>query len=89
MVTRYYEYIPHDLEKEIKLRQNQKERFSGNDLFFILRKMIVACAFLQSRGLHNGDVTPRNILITCRGNPKLMEEFQGGPGLPCNYFFCF
>lgn len=75
-ITYYLQYI----EKDLLLMQKNLMRkggpsMAGQDLFIILKKMIVALSFLQSRNKNHGDLTPQNIMIDAKGTPLL---FPGG-----------
>lgn len=52
-----------DWEKEIKSRQSLKQHYSEKELISVLKQLVSALAFLQSKNISHRDIKPQNVLI--------------------------
>lgn len=79
-INDYYEYIVDDLQHQIELRTRKREHFADHDLFEIIKKTVIANAFLETRNYAHQDIRPSAIMITKFGIPKLMLNVYDIPG---------
>ena len=62
-----------DWEKEIKSYSEKKREYSEKELILIMKQLISALAFLQSKNVIHRDIKPQNILIFKGGIYKIAD----------------
>ena len=62
-----------DWEKEIKKRYSNKNYYTENELFLILKKLVNSFAVLQKANVSHRDIKPQNILVCSGGILKIAD----------------
>ena len=62
-----------DWEKEIKKRYSNKNYYTENELFLILKKLVNTFAVLQKANVSHRDIKPQNILVCSGGILKIAD----------------
>lgn len=75
-ISLLYEYLDHDLKREIEHRKKNTVRFTEGQLWYILTACTGALLYLRNKKITHGDIRPYSILISTEGFVKLAENFQ-------------
>lgn len=75
-VSMLYEYVNHDLRREITQRSKKGRIFSDFELWYLISSVVGALIFYKKNQFQHGDVRPYTILITPEGEVKLAENYQ-------------
>ncbi|CAD8200525.1 unnamed protein product [Paramecium octaurelia] len=71
VISSYFEYIPQNLEKELKHRKQHSERFSEKELWYFLWSIANALYELKQKGYNHQDIRPATISLKSNGQIKL------------------
>ncbi|CAD8115297.1 unnamed protein product [Paramecium sonneborni] len=71
IILSYFEYIPHNLEKEILQRKQHQEAFSEKEIWYFLWSISQALYDLKQKGYYHKDLRPATIALKSNGQIKL------------------
>ncbi|CAD8189825.1 unnamed protein product [Paramecium octaurelia] len=67
----YYEYIPHNLQKEINERKDNREQFAEKEIWYLLWSLSQALYELKQKGYNHKDLRPVTVALKRSGMVKL------------------
>ncbi|CAK93581.1 unnamed protein product (macronuclear) [Paramecium tetraurelia] len=71
MIFSYYEYVPHNLLKEINERKENQEQFSEKEIWYLLWSLTQALFELKQKGYNHKDLRPATVGLKRNGVVKL------------------
>ena len=65
--------FPYTLDQEISKRQTLNQKFTEQELWYLLYQLLIGSSAFQKKRQKSGDIRPRNILINDLGHVNLIN----------------